>query len=113
MINKTIKFILILLFIFTPIAFGSMEIWAFSLMELGILLIIILWAIQNLVHDSRFAISNLKFQIPYSFFFPFFSVSFSPDDSYSIRDHEIISPKTYELRHALSISDSAIFDSKF
>lgn len=31
--NPIIKFILIFLIIFTPIAFGSMEVWAFSLME--------------------------------------------------------------------------------
>ena len=47
MINYFIKFILVALIIITPIAFGSIELWAFSIMELGILLIIILWAIQN------------------------------------------------------------------
>jgi len=47
MINHIIKSILILLIIFTPIAFGSMELWAFSIMELGILLMIILFAIQR------------------------------------------------------------------
>jgi O-antigen ligase len=41
-----IKFLLILLLIFTPIAFGSMEIWALSLMELGIFVIIILGTMQ-------------------------------------------------------------------
>ena len=49
MINKTIKLILILLFIFTAVAYGSIELWAVSLMELGILLIIILWAIRQLI----------------------------------------------------------------
>ena len=48
MIHRAIKIILISLFIFTPIAFGSMDIWAFSLMELGILLIISLYSIQEL-----------------------------------------------------------------
>lgn len=48
-LRLTINVILILLIIFTPIAFGSVELWAFSLMELGILLIIILWAIQSLI----------------------------------------------------------------
>jgi len=43
-----IEILLILLIIFTPIAFGSQVLWAFSLMELGILLIIILWAVQRL-----------------------------------------------------------------
>ncbi len=47
--NFFIKFILIFLIVFTPIAFGSIELWAFSIMELGILLIIILWAVQSLI----------------------------------------------------------------
>ena len=47
MFGKAIQFILICLFIFTPVAYGSMDIWAFSLMELGILLIISLYAIQG------------------------------------------------------------------
>ena len=41
-----IEILLILLLVFTPIAFGSQVLWAFSLMELGILLIIILAAVQ-------------------------------------------------------------------
>jgi O-antigen ligase len=48
MINFFIKFILILLLVFTPIAFGSIELWAFSIMELGILLVIILSVFKNL-----------------------------------------------------------------
>ena len=52
MINSLIKFIIISLIVFTPIAFGSVELWAFSLMELGILLILILWAIQNLIRPA-------------------------------------------------------------
>jgi O-antigen ligase len=51
MFDRLIKILLILLLIFTPIAFGSMEIWAFSLTELGIFLIIILgtltWAFRR------------------------------------------------------------------
>src|SRR4030042_4013014 len=51
-LRLTINVILILLIIFTPIAFGSVELWAFSLMELGILLIIVLWAIQLLLRPA-------------------------------------------------------------
>jgi O-antigen ligase len=47
MFNRAIKILLIALIIFTPLAFGSMEIWAFSLMEFGILLIVVLWAVQT------------------------------------------------------------------
>jgi O-antigen ligase len=46
--NHFIKFILIFLIVFTPIAFGSIELWAFSIMELGILLVIILSVFKNL-----------------------------------------------------------------
>jgi len=57
MLNFSIKLILIFLLIFTPIAFGSVELWALSLMELGVLLIIILWAIQKSVFGPQSAIS--------------------------------------------------------
>jgi putative inorganic carbon (HCO3(-)) transporter len=46
MFDWLIQILLIFLLIFTPIAFGSMEIWAFSLMELGIFLIIVLGTLQ-------------------------------------------------------------------
>jgi len=52
MMNAMILFLISSLIIFTPIAFGSVELWAFSLMELGILLIIILWAIQLLLRPA-------------------------------------------------------------
>jgi len=52
MIHSLIKVILMLLIIFTPIAFGSVELWAFSIMELGILLIIILWSVQSLLRPA-------------------------------------------------------------
>ena len=47
MIDIVIKLILMLLIVLTPVAFGSVELWAFSTMELGILLMIILFAIQR------------------------------------------------------------------
>src|SRR4030042_2954074 len=58
MINTLIMFLIIFLIIFTPIAFGAMELWAFSLMELGILLIIILWAIQSIIGSRQLAKGN-------------------------------------------------------
>ena len=53
MFTRFIKLILILLLIFTPIAFGAVELWAFSIMELGVLVIIILAAIQGLRPSLR------------------------------------------------------------
>ena len=120
MLNKTIQFILIFLFIFTPIAFGSMDLWAFSLMELGILSIIILWAIQNLFRISPacrpgrdFGFRNLKYEILFlSLFLVLILFQMIPIPPGIMK---IISPKTYELRHILSIPDSqfSIQNSKF
>jgi putative inorganic carbon (HCO3(-)) transporter len=113
MVNQTIKFILILLFILTPIAFGSMELWAFSLMELGILLIIILWAIQNLFRNSEFGIRNLKYEILFlSLFLVLILFQMIPIPAGVTK---IISPKTYELRNSLSITNvqSAIRNPQF
>jgi hypothetical protein len=54
MINHLITLLLIFLILFTPIASGSMELWAFSLMELAILFIIMLAAVQRFtVHGSQ------------------------------------------------------------
>ena len=52
MINTLITLLLVFLVIFTPIAFGSIELWAYSVMELGILLVIILWAVQSLLRPA-------------------------------------------------------------
>jgi len=43
MIDRLIKIILIFLLIFTPVAFGSMELWAVTVMEFGILAMIALY----------------------------------------------------------------------
>ena len=49
MTDRLIKFLLMFLLVFTPVAFGSVELWAYSFMELGILLMIVLWAIQSAI----------------------------------------------------------------
>ena len=48
MIDRLIKIILILLLVFTPIAFGSMELWALTVMEFGILAMIALYVIGEM-----------------------------------------------------------------
>ena len=87
MVNHAIKFILISLFIFTPIAYASMDFWAFSLMELGILVMIILWAIQfglialkrrpltseHKASNSEPRTPNSSFRTPHSIFSLLFS----------------------------------------
>ena len=139
MINYLIKLILIFLIVFTPIAFGSVELRAFSLMELGILLIIILWAIQSFILRApnscteRFpsgaeAPLGRSQTVPYrtairhqpsailsillSLFLLLILFQLIPLTSGLLK---IISPKTHELRHSLSIPDSQflILNSKF
>jgi hypothetical protein len=94
------KFILILLFIFTPIAFGSMEIWAFSLMELGILLLIILWSIQNLVRSSELGVRSLKVEILIICLFLILIIFQMIPLPAGVA--KVLSPKTYEIRQSLA-----------
>ena len=124
MIDILIKSILILLIIFTPIAFGSMELWAFSIMELGILLIIILWAFQSAIFTVRsrgvagakdghnpwpvqrgasFTGPQSAFVIVLlSFFLLLLLFQLLPLPSGILK---ILSPKTWELRQSLSFGD--------
>ena len=105
-IDYLIKGILIFLLVFTPITFGAMEIWAFSIMELGILAIIIFWAIQNLFRISDFGIRNLKYEILFlSFFLVLILFQMIPIPSWILK---IVSSKTNELRQVLSVSDSQL-----
>jgi O-antigen ligase len=83
-------------------------------MELGILLIIILWAIQSLIGSRQSAVNlNSELRTPNSVFcFIFLSLflllvllQMLPLPPALIK---IISPKTYALRHALSFEPSAL-----
>jgi len=117
MIDIAIKSIVIFLIIFTPIAFGSMELWAFSVMELGILLILILWAIQSMISrppapekdgnslSRKFEICNLKFAIPLvllSLFLLLILFQMLPLSSGLLK---VLSPTAWELRQSLSFGD--------
>ena len=115
-----IEVLLILLIILTPIAFASQVLWAFSLMELGILLIIIIWALQRLIYRQGItmprtdsdpviptqisALRNPKSIIPLtlallSLFFIIVLLQMVPLPEGIVK---LISPKTYELRNQLS-----------
>ena len=112
MFNHIIKFILIFLLIFTPIAFGSMEIWAFSLMEFGILLLIILWALNSMRSKisliPKSAICNLPSAIPFLLFFLFLCLILFQMVPLPAGILKALSPKTYELRSALSFEPSTL-----
>ena len=122
LLDRFINFILIGLLIFTPIAFGSVELWAFSLMELGILLIIVLWAIQSVIGKRRLAVGNTQsaFRIPCSsgrrahsaimiiflcLFLLLVLFQMLPLPSEIVK---IISPKTFALRHSLTFDLSPL-----
>ena len=131
MLNTFIKFLLIFLIIFTPLFFGSVELWAFSLMELGILLIIILGVLQNLfTPNSLLKTQNFKLQAPNSELLtpnsslknPLSAISHQPSVLALILLSfflcfllfqilplppgiaKILSPKTYDLHHQLDLS---------
>jgi O-antigen ligase len=127
MIDYAIEILLILLLIFTPIAFGSQLLWAFSLTELGILLIIILGAVKVVSYRLSANIAKSKIQNPkskmdssefrnlkspmtnnyiliptvlLSLFLGLVLLQMIPLPAGIIK---IISPKTYELRNQLSV----------
>ncbi len=112
MLTLLFNLILIGLLIWTPIPFGSIDLWAFSLMEFGILLLMILWAIQSFVSQRDFAASSpIPNGQPFTLVFIFLGLflclvllQMFPLPAWVI---EIISPKTYALRQALNIEPSA------
>ncbi|MGQ9645849.1 MAG: O-antigen ligase family protein [Thermodesulfobacteriota bacterium] len=111
MIDQTIKILLILLLIFTPIAFGSMEIWAFSSMELGIFLIMILgtlqWAFRKpsgaADHDAPIPAGRWTFPaILLGLFLLLVLFQMLPLPAGLMKT---LSPKTYAVRQFLSLVD--------
>jgi len=107
MLTYFIKLILIFLMIFTPIAFGSMDYWAFSLMELGILFILILGTIHSLIrktpdsprlHAIRIQPSAVP-MVCLGLFLSLLLLQMLPLSSGFLR---IVSPRTVALRLALS-----------
>lgn len=108
MFDTPIQILLILLLIFTPIAFGSMEVWSFSLMELGIFLIIILgtlqWAFRRPsgMDDHNEPIWGRKWTFPAIFLGLFLVLVLFQMLSLPAGLLRILSPKTYALRLDLS-----------
>lgn len=109
MINRLIFFLVCSLLIFTPLAFGSVELWAFSLMEVGILLILGLWAIQSLLLrtlHSELRTPNSKLVILLLSLFLllilFQMLPLTPDIL------KIISPHAHLLRHRLQVESGPL-----
>jgi O-antigen ligase len=103
MINATIIILISSLLIFTPIAFGSVELWAFSLMELSILLILALWAVQQAITpNSELRTPNLK--LVGIFLSLFLLLVFIQMISLPSGIVKMISPKTFSLRQQLLLT---------
>ena len=114
MLNRAITLLLIALILFTPLAFGSMEIWAYSLMELGILLIVMLWAVQTGIarllgseKSSPSAIYNPSSAVPMVFLALFLLLVLFQIVSLPSGILRIISPKTFAVRSSLSLGPPA------
>src|SRR4030042_7131015 len=120
MFNRAITLLLIFLILFTPIAFGAMELWAFSVMELGILFIIILWSLQSLIprtptsppvrqagelHTFNPQLKILNSPLTIVLLSLFLLLILFQMISLPSGILKIISPKTFALRQSLSISN--------
>jgi O-antigen ligase len=114
MFHRLIQILLILLLIFTPIAFGSMEIWAFSLMELGIFVILILgtlqWAFRKPSGSDRHEepLLGRMWTFPAIFLGLFLLLVLFQMVSFPAGFLKILSPKTYALRLDFSSLSSSI-----
>jgi O-antigen ligase len=118
MFNSVMKLLLIALILFTPFAFGGMEIWALALMELGILSVILLWAFQTGVaqfldseksmnSNPRLQGSRLPFTIPVVLLGLFLLLILFQILPLPPGVLKIISPRTFTLRSVLSVDPSA------
>ena len=113
MIDRLIKIILIFLLIFTPLAFGSMELWALTVMEFGILAMIALYAIgemffgEELLKEKRCASAAPadsktktaeRYRIPIFLLGLFLALILFQMIPLPPGVLKTLSPKTYELR---------------
>jgi len=101
--NRAINLILIFLLVFTPIAFGSVELWAYSIMELGILGMVILWALQIFIDRAHPPLQPKSSILPLLFlglFLLHILFQMVPLPGGLLRT---LSPKAYELRSYLNL----------
>ncbi len=126
MVDVILLLLISLLLIFTPIAFGSVELWAYSLMELGILLILVLWAIHQMIRptlssssmglelrseSSRGVDRTLNLKVILIFLFLFHALLLFQILPLPGKVLRVCSPNTYTLR--LDLTPSTFFISFF
>ena len=59
-IHKIIFLGIILLLIFAPLAFGSVHVWAYSIIELGVFLLLVLWFADQLIFSGSKTLAWVK-----------------------------------------------------
>jgi O-antigen ligase len=90
--DKIIELGLIFLILFTPLAFGSVYVWAFSIMELTVFLMLIVLVVKKCLLQGE--------KLSFPFFFPiiaFLALILFQMTPLSPPAVKLLSPKTYEL----------------
>jgi len=104
-LDSLIKSTLIFLLIFTPLAWGAIEIWAFSIMEIGILLVIALFIMQQFFFGPSINWRSYSpFPVPPSVIWLstlFLGILLWQMVPLPLELLRIVSPKTYQLRQQL------------
>jgi hypothetical protein len=101
LIDRLLNAGMVTLLISTPLAFGAVHVWAFSLMEMGIFCLIVLWAGHTLLggskplaaqrHGSRHAVLPV---VPYLLFLSLVLFQMMPLPPALL---QVLSPSTYQL----------------
>lgn len=111
MINRIITFLIILLLVFTPIAFGSVDLWSFSLLELTVLIILLLWTSDLHIDkrrsandpDGRHWKSDASISWILVLLYLFLGVIFLQMIPLPSGLVKLLDPKVYDIRHSLAI----------
>jgi O-antigen ligase len=106
MIDHVIKFILVLLIVFSPLPQGSVDFWAFSLMELGILALLVLWAAGQ-VKDPQLLPRPLP-GTAFIFLLLFLALALLQTVPLPEGMVDFLSPRTYDLRHQLKAGNGPL-----
>ncbi|MFQ5673601.1 MAG: O-antigen ligase family protein [Nitrospinales bacterium] len=98
LINSFPQRLLLFLIIFTPLAFGSVHVWAFTVMEIGVLILVIIFTFKML--SDRKEIKWAKTPV-YALMFLFAAYVFLQTVPVSDRILQAIAPKQLEIHQRL------------
>jgi len=91
--GKSTKALLLFLIFFTPLAFGTVETWSWSIMELAALLILVLWLAKTALRSELPPLkSPLNIAVLFFLFFVLFQLTPLPPKAL-----KVISPNTHNL----------------